>query len=134
MPLETCMSKRAEATSRGRDDGFTLIEMLVALAIFSLAALALLRLQGVALATTARLDEGALAGIAAQNLAVEAMVASQPPTLGVTTGRETVGGRDWQWTQTVRRSPDPRLQLIEIVVKDPDGRVAASRTVVRRAS
>lgn len=128
------MLKHADATILRRDDGFTLIEVLVALAIFSLAALALLRLQGVALATTARLDDGALAGIAAQNLAVEAMIAPQPPTLGATSGRETIGGRDWQWAQTVRRSPDPRLQHIEIVVKDPDGRVAASRTVVRRAS
>lgn len=128
------MSKHADALVLDRDNGFTLIEVLVALAIFSLAALALLRLQGVALATTARLDEGTLAGIAAQNLAVEAMVAAQPPTLGMTAGRETNGGRDWQWTQNVRRSPDPRLQQIEIVVKDLDGRVAASRTVVRRAS
>jgi general secretion pathway protein I len=128
------MSKHADSDIRSRNDGFTLIEVLVALAIFSLAALALLRLQGVALATTARLDENTFGSIAAQNLAVDAMVAQQPPPFGVTTGRETIGGRDWQWTQTVRRSPDPRLQQIEIVVKDPDGRVAATRMVVRRAS
>ena len=40
--------------------GFTLLEMLVALAVFSLAALALVRLQGVTLRTAADLDSKAL--------------------------------------------------------------------------
>ncbi len=39
-----------------REAGFTLIEMLVALAVFSLAALALLRLDGFAIATAVDLD------------------------------------------------------------------------------
>lgn len=128
------MSKRADPAVRTAETGFTLIEVLVALAIFSLAALALLRLQGAALATTARLDERALAAIVAQNLAVEATVAPQPPGFGVTTGVETNGGRVWKWTRTVERSPDTRLQRIEIAVMTDDGSVAASRTVVRGAS
>jgi general secretion pathway protein I len=44
--------------SGGRgESGFTLIEMLVALAIFSLAALALLRLGGATAANSSRLQE-----------------------------------------------------------------------------
>ncbi|KAB7649125.1 type II secretion system protein GspI [Polymorphobacter fuscus] len=117
-----------------REGGFTLIEVLVALAIFSLAALALLRLQGAALSTTARLDERALAGVVAQNRAIEAMIAPQPPGFGATAGEEANGGRVWRWAQTVARSPDVRLQQIEIKVMTPDGSVAATRTVVRRAS
>ena len=126
------MSRGIDA--RRGDNGFTLIEVLVALAIFSLAALALLRLQGAALGTTARLDEKALAGIVAQNLAIEAMVAVQPPSYGTTTGETSNGGRLWRWTQRVERSPDPRLQRIEIGVAAEDGGIAASRTAVRRAS
>src|SRR3546814_19855381 len=42
---------------RSAENGFTLIEMLVALAVFSLAALALLRLQGVTLRTAADPDQ-----------------------------------------------------------------------------
>jgi general secretion pathway protein I len=126
------MSKRVDP--HAGDAGFTLIEVLVALAIFSLAALALLRLQGAALATTAGLDERAIAGIVAQNLAIEAMVAPQPPGFGTTSGEETNGGRAWRWTRSVDRSPDPRLQRIEIAVMTADGGVAASRTIVRRAT
>jgi general secretion pathway protein I len=42
---------------RGGENGFTLIEMLVALAIFSLAALALLRLGGATATNSASLSE-----------------------------------------------------------------------------
>ncbi len=121
------MSKPVEA-------GFTLIEVLVALAIFSLAALALLRLQGAALGTTAQLDERTMADIVAQNIAAEVMVAAQPPGFGTTAGDTDNGGRRWRWTQRVERSPDPRLQRIEIRVAGPDGGTAATRTVVRRTA
>ena len=59
------------------ESGFTLIEMLVALAIFSLAALALLRLQGATVTTTGQLQDQALAQIVARNIAVEAL--TDPP-------------------------------------------------------
>ena len=50
------------------EEGFTLIEMLVALAIFSLAALALLRLGGATATNSARLSDQALAQIVADNV------------------------------------------------------------------
>jgi general secretion pathway protein I len=119
--------------ARPGSNGFTLVEVMVALVIFSLAALALLRLQGAALATTARLDDKALAGIVAQNRAIEVQVAPQAPAFGASAGTETNGGRQWRWTQDVQRTPDPRLQRIEIKVAGDDGGTAASLTVVRPA-
>ncbi|MDO9487556.1 MAG: type II secretion system minor pseudopilin GspI [Sphingomonadaceae bacterium] len=117
-----------------RDDGFTLVEVLVALAIFSLAALALLRLQGAAFGTMAQIDEHAMGGIVARNVAVEVLTAAAPPAFGRENGTERNGGRDWRWTREVRRTADVRLQRIDIGVAAPDGRVAATLTVVRRAT
>jgi general secretion pathway protein I len=113
--------------------GFTLVEVLVALAIFSLAAMALLRLQGAALTTTARLDDKTMAMIVARNRATEVQVAAPAPGFGSSAGTETNGGRQWQWTQDVMRTPDPRLQRIEIRVAGDDGSTAAALTVVRPA-
>ena len=115
------------------EPGFTLVEVLVALAIFSLAALALLRLQGAALATTARLDDKAMASIVARNQAIAALVAPQPPAFGTTMGEDVNGGRRWRWTATVARTPDPRFQSITVAVAPPEGGTAASYTLVRRA-
>lgn len=113
--------------------GFTLVEVLVALAIFSLAALALLRLQGSAMATTTQLDARTMAGIVARNQAIEAMIARPAPAFGRSEGDEANGGRRWHWVRQVLRTPDRRLQRIDIAVSGDDG-ARAALTVVRRAS
>ena len=69
--------------------GFTLLEMLVALAVFSLAALALVRLQGVTLRTAADLDSKALGQIVARNLMVD--VQSDPVPFRLPRCIETTG-------------------------------------------
>ena len=71
---------------RSAEQGFTLIEMLVALAIFSLAALALLRLGGATATNSARLNDQAIAKIVARNLAVETLTDPQPPAFGASAG------------------------------------------------
>lgn len=67
--------------------GFTLLEMLVALAVFSLAALALLRLEGATVRQTGQLDERMMAQLVARNLAVETLTDPAPPALGASTVR-----------------------------------------------
>ncbi|WP_114951996.1 type II secretion system minor pseudopilin GspI [Sphingosinicella terrae] len=115
--------------------GFTLIEMLVALAIFSLAALALLRLGGATAANSARLHDQALAQIVARNLAVETLSDPEPPPFGSLTGETVNGGRRWTWTRIVARSPEARIQQIEIrVLPEGGGPGQASLTVFRRAA
>ncbi|MFC3710939.1 type II secretion system minor pseudopilin GspI [Sphingoaurantiacus capsulatus] len=116
-----------------RDDGFTLVEVLVALAIFSLAALALLRLQGAAFGTVAHLDEKAIGGIVARNVAVEVLTDVSPPAVGKESGVERNAGRDWAWVREVKSTADTRLQRIDIAVMNSAGTNVAAVTVVRRA-
>ena len=111
--------------------GFTLIEILVALAIFSLAALALLRLQGGTLASTGRLESGIVAGIVARNIVAEALTDAAPPALGRSSGTERNAGRAWRWTRTVARTGEPRLQQVTVAVADETGRPAATLTAFR---
>jgi general secretion pathway protein I len=119
---------------RNREHGFTLIEMLVALAIFSLAALALLRLGGATATNSARLDDQAMAQIVARNIAVETLTDPEPPVFGATGGITVDGGRTWRWSRTVGRSPEARIQQIEIAVApEAGGPGRASLTVFRRA-
>jgi general secretion pathway protein I len=100
-----------------RDErGFTLLEMLVALAVFSLAALALLRLEGATVRQTGELDERMLAQLVARNLAVETLTDPTPPPLGQNTGQALNGGRSWTWTRITSRTPDQRLVRVDISV------------------
>ena len=120
--------------SAAREEGFTLIEMLVALAIFSLAALALLRLGGATATNSARLDSQAMAQIVARNIAVETLTDPAPPAFGADGGVTVDGGLRWRWTRNVARSPEARIQQIEIHV-DPEagGPGRASLIVFRKA-
>jgi general secretion pathway protein I len=117
-----------------RDAGFTLIEMLVALAVFSLAALALLRLQGATVSNTVRIEEQAMAQIVARNIAVETLTDPLAPALGQTSGQVTNGGRSWSWTRATGLSPEPRIQQIAISVRSQRGPEAATLTIFRRAT
>ena len=119
---------------RSAEHGFTLIEMLVALAIFSLAALALLRLEGATVANTARLQDQAMAQIVARNIAVETMTDPVAPVLGRENGIAVNGNRRWSWTRDTGRSPEPRIQQIQITVQAETGPAAATLTIFKKAA
>lgn len=116
-------------------NGFTLIEMLVALAIFSLAALALLRLGGATATNSARLDGQAMAQLVARNIAVETLTDPEPPAFGATGGTTIDGGRRWRWSRIVARSPEARIQQIGISVEPEEGGPGRAALIVfRRAA
>ena len=73
--------------------GFTLLEMLVALSIISIAALTLVRLDAYAVRTAGDLDESTVAGIVAQNRAVELWTDPAPPTIGASTSSAPIRQR-----------------------------------------
>lgn len=106
------------------EGGFSLMEVMVALAIFGLAAVALIRLQGVGLASAATLADRQHAAIVARNQALEAMLSPAAPTADQ--GRERAGLRDWAWRRQVRPGPDPGTQLIRVDVFGDGGQVIAS--------
>ena len=120
---------------RSAEHGFTLIEMLVALAIFSLAALALLRLSGATATNSARLADQAIAQMVAENVVVETLSDPGPPAIGTQNGQAVNGGRRWSWTRNVARSPEARVLQIEILVASLDGGPGRARlTIFRRAA
>lgn len=83
--------------------GFTLLELLVALAVFAMAALALERLEGLSLGQTADLDRRLLADVVAGNLAAELASDPQPPPVGQAGGVIVNAGRRFAWQRTVAR-------------------------------
>lgn len=121
-----------EACVRASERGFTLLEMLVALAVFSLAALALLRLEGATVRQTGQLDERMMAQLVARNLAVETLTDPAPPPLGTSAGEVVNGGRRWRWSRTTSRTPDQRLVRVDIAVAT--SRTPTLLTIVRPAT
>ena len=115
-------------TDRG---GFSLLEMLVALAVFSLGALALLHLTGEATRSAVRVEERTLAGVVADNRAIEAVIAPTPP-VGLSDGVDQLAGRDWAWRREVAATEDPAILRISVQARI-DGRLAGERVMFRRS-
>lgn len=119
------------ARSPEDERGFTLLEMLVALSIISIAALTLVRLDAFAVRTAGDLDESTMAGIVAQNRAVELWTDPAPPTIGNSTTGVANAGRNWRVEQRVARTADDSLLRIDLTVRPESGRGQAVLTIIR---
>lgn len=121
------------SVKRSAEQGFTLLEMVVALAIFALAGLALLRLEGATLTQSAQLADRAVGQTVARNLAVEVLSDPALPAFGTTSGEVTNAGRRWRWERQVTRTDDVRIARIDIVVRDDQARPAGRLSLAKAA-
>jgi general secretion pathway protein I len=113
------------------ENGFTLIETLVAMAIFSLAALALLRLEGATISSTAILSDRAVGQIVTRNLAVQIMTDVRAPAFGDASGVVVNAGRTWRWARVTKRTDDARIVRIDLAVTDDAGRQSGALSLAR---
>ena len=118
---------------RSAEHGFTLIEIMVALAVFSLAVLALLRLETATIRGASTLDDSLLAGLVARNVANDAITAAQPPAAGRTAGSEVNGGKSWNWVRNVRGTGNASIVRIDVAVTNRSGQVVGKTTAIRPA-
>lgn len=99
-----------------REDGFTLIEVLAALVIFSVGIVGLIQLNTQSIKTVGSLENKTLAGIVADNVIVEAR--RKDLVLGERDGEETAKGRTFIWVQEVSKTEMENFYQIIVKVKD----------------
>lgn len=116
----------------GADAGFSLIEMLVALAVFALAVLGLLNLAGESTRTAVAIEERVLAAVVADNVAVDAATLDVRALSDEASGTEDAGGITWRWTRRSAPAADPALLRVDISVSPPgEERVVAEVALFR---
>jgi general secretion pathway protein I len=103
-----------------KDRGFTLVEILVALAIVTVALAAASR--SVALSTDSAHQHKlrVLSGVVALNRMAELSARRAWPGVGLTEGTERQGGLEFRWHAEVFATPHPQLRRVEIRVSTPD--------------
>jgi general secretion pathway protein I len=105
-------------TSRryARHDGFTLVEVLVALAIISIALLAALRVAGQGASSVGELRARLLAGWVAQNVLEEQRARGEWPLPGMRRGTQRQGGVEFSWREEVISTPNVTFRRVDIRV------------------
>lgn len=99
-----------------RIGGFTLLEVLVALAIFALVAASVLTATARSLQIAARLEDKTLAMWIADNRLSEMQLAREPVADGREQGEVAFAGRRWQWQSEVEATSEADMRRVTLWV------------------
>lgn len=110
--------------------GFTLVEVLVALAVLTIALAAVMRALSQSIDTSAGLRDRTLAMWVAQNRLTTHQVTRNFPALDTTEGDAEMAGRAWRWREQVTPAPGvPTMRQIHIEVRAASGPQPLARLV-----
>ena len=112
--------------------GFTLIELMVALAVLAIGMTAVLHSTSQAGHAGIFLKQKTIAHWVASNQAAELSINKEWPRPGITTGTETMANQTWHWETEVRNTGVPELRLVTIRVSLDDEEKASLITFVGR--
>ncbi len=110
------MNHRQPNKSTSHNRGFTLLEVLVALAVFAVAAVALMKVSESQLQLSGRLEEKTFAHWVALNMVSEMQANKDWPDLGEQTGKVAMAGRDWKVVVKTVATPMIRVRRIDVEV------------------
>lgn len=103
----------------GECKGFTLIEVLVALAIVAIALMAALRASAQGTSNVEQLRARVLAGWVAENLLAEHRALGDWLPLGIQRGSEHQAGIAFAWREEVIATPNAAFRRIDVFVSAP---------------
>lgn len=113
------MTTRPEAPQRG----FTLIEVVVAIAVVALGLMAVFRVVHATVNNAAYLRDRSFATWIADNRLTEMRLGNELPSVDETEGDVQFAGQDWRWVATVSQTPVDDLRRIDVRVRrasDPE--------------
>jgi general secretion pathway protein I len=110
-----------------RSAGFTMIEVLVALAIIAIALGASLRAVGSLATNSTRLHERMLAGWSADNVLTTMRLERQWPEIGSSTTGCPQADLNLRCIVTVRATPNPLFRQVEVAVRRVNGNDTLAR-------
>lgn len=97
-----------------RNKGFTLLEVVIALAVVAIAMGAVLRALGLAADASYSTKSRLLATWVAQNRLAERRAMGEWPSAGESEGTETQGGAKFIWKEKIKDTPNKAFRRIEI--------------------
>lgn len=113
--------------TKRKEQGMTLLEVMVALVIFSTAALALMNSVSLNVRFTHGLGDSLQASWVAENQLAEAKLSNTPLPDALQTGTEIMGGRSWIWRkQRVKTAENRFADEVQVYAEDDEDKPVLS--------
>lgn len=122
-------SRNQHRGQRRSQHGFTLIEILVALAVAGIALTAILKAVNGQLVSAQIMEEKTVAHWVALNVATEIRLQPSWPPVGSKQGETEMLQQQWQWQALTSGTPDPLLRRVDIKVFDQSESQRGSITI-----
>jgi len=107
--------------------GFTLLEVMLAMAVFAVAGIALLGVADNNYRHISHLEEKMFANWVASNQLVNASLSESWPPKNNQKGEEEMAGRKWYWRQKVIKTANKEMQAVVMEVRlDQDAELAVT--------
>ena len=100
--------------------GFTLIEILAAVAVLAIALAAILSGMARYAENASYIREKTIALWVAHNRLTEIKIAGGWPDTGTSNDTVEMAGEKWKWNETVQSTPDDHLRRIDVTVQRED--------------
>ncbi|MGS0677047.1 type II secretion system minor pseudopilin GspI [Shewanella sp. 125m-1] len=114
-----------------KQKGMTLLEVIVALAVFSIAAVSITKSLGEQIGNMPILEERTMAQWVAHNQMVDARLETKFPEIGRKDGQVELANQDWYWRKEVVKTTDDNFRMIRISISDDE---RFSRTIAEVSS
>jgi len=111
--MDNLPSLKSHVTHRSQK-GMTLIEVMVALAIFAVAALSIVNMAGEHIRSLSYLEQKNIGLWIANNHLTQVNLDNQFPALGAKNGKLEYAGITWFWQQKVLKTADPKFRSISV--------------------
>ena len=108
-------------------DGFTLIEMIAAVAVVAIALGAIIAGMARFADNAGHLRQRTIALWVAHNALTELEMQRAWPDVGERSGDAEMAGAVWNWKILVQKTDDPNLRRADIVVSTPNGKGTAAK-------
>lgn len=120
----------ASVRPRRRVGGFTLIEILVALAVIAIGTAAVVAAVSGNVGNAAYIQDRTLAHWVAMNKVAELQVLPQWPDTGTQRGDSLMASQEWNWEVKVSGTDDPDVRRVDVQVFADKDQKAALATLV----
>ncbi|MEZ5543275.1 MAG: type II secretion system minor pseudopilin GspI [Pseudomonadota bacterium] len=101
---------------RCRQHGFTLLEILVALAVLALAMGAVIKAASDYTANQSHLRDRTIAAWVARNVLGEFQLRNEWPSVGERKGTTDMGGQEWRWTARISQTEESELRRLDVEI------------------